>query len=832
MKIIKGIIYSLIVLSVIALIAIATLLFWVDPNRYRSTIENLAHEKANISLQIKGDLTWKILPRLGISIGQTSIAPALTPDEKIASVDQMELSLKLWPLIQGNLEIDRLLLDGLDIHLMTDENGVKNMAGFSQKRSEIKENNIQVNDNSKNPRQNIQNQSKNYLNIQEIQVKNAQFQLEDQQQGITFLGHQLDFNVENISLQSPTFEIGKLQFNSGNIWLTTPQKSIEYQDLQLTLTQLQINPEVQLSQFDHYFGINSLSLHKGQFIYIDQISKTQWRFIPEEISLQESVIAMPITMPMAQNSDQSEKPLIWKLNGLTFAKSRLIYEESIIDNIHLSLSTLHNDLSGLLQLDFELINADQPIGKFQGQTEIALNLVPAFKLQLQNNQWHWRNTVVNSDLTLTADLIWNARGLVITPFTLENQQLPESLIQGALNLAIDRSAMPAITGQLKLSGQTLNVETLMNSFNLSQTEKSIIPAESTSQDSDQVDDKAFFSALNSFNLKVDLSLDQLQYQDLNFEKLKLNGEIDQSKIMIQQLSTRFLGSQITANGTINGDKPILKTQAHLQVSALPLQNLFTLIHKQIPLSGTLYLTGDFTAQGHKVEPITQSLAGNVTVNIQQGELKGIDYEALACEGISLLQKSLFKSPSPQSTPFTTLKGTASIRNGIIHNQNLTMEIPGLSASGNGQINFHQETIDYHISLLFQDAHPQGQCQVESFLSGIAIPLRCQGSYTQGASQLCGIDQNAIGQLIATVAQKRIASEIKSDLGIDNDSNASPLDNLPIELPAEIGEVFQGLPNILAPQVKEKTKTKSKSESKPSIPKADDLRKAFEGIFKL
>ena len=157
------------------------------------------------------------------------------------------------------------------------------------------------------------------------------------------------------------------------------------------------------------------------------------------------------------------------------------------------------------------------------------------------------------------------------------------------------------------------------------------------------------------------------------------------------------------------------------------------------------------------------LSGNIRANINNGELIGVNYPELACEGFSLLKRDSFKrNNAPKSTRFKTLSGNATIQNGIIHNNNLKIEIQGLSANGAGSINLNKETLDYRINLKSQDSGIPN-CKIDQYLKNIAIPLRCQGSFVNTGSTLCGIDQDAIGKMIADVAKKKIEATLKDKL---------------------------------------------------------------------
>ncbi|MEZ0122061.1 MAG: AsmA family protein [Candidatus Reddybacter sp.] len=119
MKATKWIIRTLAALALLATLAVAYLVFAIDPNSYKPQLAELAQEQ-NIALNIEGELSWQLLPSLALSIGATQITSPRA-DIPAISFEQADLNLAWLPLLKRQLSVKAIHLEGADIRLSTTE---------------------------------------------------------------------------------------------------------------------------------------------------------------------------------------------------------------------------------------------------------------------------------------------------------------------------------------------------------------------------------------------------------------------------------------------------------------------------------------------------------------------------------------------------------------------------------------------------------------------------------------------------------------------------------------------------------------------------------------
>lgn len=114
-----------IVLLVLASLAVVTLV--IDPNDYKDKISETVEAQTGRQLSIPGEINWSFFPWLGLELGEVRLgnAPGFEP-ETFASVQQIEVRVRLWPLLFAELEVGQIILDGLDVTLQRNARGVSN----------------------------------------------------------------------------------------------------------------------------------------------------------------------------------------------------------------------------------------------------------------------------------------------------------------------------------------------------------------------------------------------------------------------------------------------------------------------------------------------------------------------------------------------------------------------------------------------------------------------------------------------------------------------------------------------------------------------------------
>jgi len=126
LKIILSIAALLVALVVVAAIVLPMV---IDPNDYKAEIMSAVKDKTGRNLEIEGDIGLSVFPWLGLDLGALRLGNAEGFAEKyMASMNAVQVRVKLLPLLKKQLEVDTVKLAGLKLNLAKDAKGRTNWA--------------------------------------------------------------------------------------------------------------------------------------------------------------------------------------------------------------------------------------------------------------------------------------------------------------------------------------------------------------------------------------------------------------------------------------------------------------------------------------------------------------------------------------------------------------------------------------------------------------------------------------------------------------------------------------------------------------------------------
>lgn len=116
-----------IALIALLFIAIALLVMLINPNDYKAEIETQVKQSINRDLHITGNLDWTFYPQLGFSSGEIALDNLKSFNKPhLVKINQASLGINILPLLQGEISLAKLTIDGFELTLLTDKNGVSN----------------------------------------------------------------------------------------------------------------------------------------------------------------------------------------------------------------------------------------------------------------------------------------------------------------------------------------------------------------------------------------------------------------------------------------------------------------------------------------------------------------------------------------------------------------------------------------------------------------------------------------------------------------------------------------------------------------------------------
>ena len=121
-KAVKFILWGLIAVALLLIAGAAILAATFDPNRYKPEIERLTREQTGRTLKLGGSLQLAFFPSVGARVAKVSFSERAS-DEEFVSLESAHASVKLLPLLRGDVVIDALRISGLKAQVIKGKDG-------------------------------------------------------------------------------------------------------------------------------------------------------------------------------------------------------------------------------------------------------------------------------------------------------------------------------------------------------------------------------------------------------------------------------------------------------------------------------------------------------------------------------------------------------------------------------------------------------------------------------------------------------------------------------------------------------------------------------------
>ncbi|TBU87452.1 AsmA family protein [Phytopseudomonas dryadis] len=719
-----GLFFLGLLLIIVALGFALTHLF--DPNDYKDEIRQLARDKANLELTLNGDIGWSLFPWLGLELTDATLASASTPDKPFATLRLLGLSVRVLPLLRKEVQMSDIRVDGLNLDLQRDENGHGNWEDVGQPRTA------------------------------------AAADAEADQSAASDTPQSAPSGSTASSAQPIKLDIDSLIVNGARVDYHDAQKGQQFsaESIQLTTGAIREGASVPI-KLSAFFGSNQPVMRarselQGELRF-DRVLK---RYQLEDAKLSGEASGEPFngqTLTYAMQGqllvDLAAQVAEW--NGLKLSANQLR-----------ALGELKvRDLNDAPKLSGGLSVAPVNLREFLASLGQKLPAMSDGKTLAQFELVTRLNGTPNSlsldDLSIKLDDSSFSGQIAVADFAKQALRLQ---LKGD-RLDLDRY-LPAPAKDDKSAGAARQAEVRESIANAGQNGSTPVPSAPTQQAWSSAEVLPI-NTLRKLDLQVALNLGQLTLKQQAIDNLSLKARSQGGSLTLEELRGN-LGSgtfDVKATADVRPAVPVLGLHSRLQRIAL--EPFLKSPERAAPLKGLLDLQSDLTTSGNSQKAWVEALNGTASFLLNDGVLVDANLEQQLCRGIATLnRKPLAGEPRSKDTPFETLQGSLSLRNGVAHNPDLKARVPGLSVAGNGDLDLRVLGLDYRVGITIegdQREMPDPACEVNRRYVGIAWPLHCRGPLELGA-KACRLDQEGMGKVAAKLAGDRINEKLEEKLG--------------------------------------------------------------------
>jgi AsmA protein len=731
----KRILIALAVLVVLLLIAPVIALITIDPNSYRPLVERQVQKATGRTFAMEGDLDLSLFPRLTLELGSARLgnAPGFG-DAPFAQIGSAAVGISVWPpgpLLKGQIEADKIIIDGLTLDLHTKADGTTNWDDLASDKEEGKEESKKNDDSEETA-----DGRKLSLALAGIEVSDATLRFRDERDGT-------DITISPVNISTGEVEPGE-PFDLKADLIAKLSKPV-------TEIKLDLAGEVTADPENQRYKLSGLKLKLNS-------KGADTPAVDAELSADasadlaaETVSITPLNLKLTSKSPDSP-PLDAELNASAAANLKA----QTLSVAPLKLSVEGVPLSGELQAR-QIKDAPTYSGKLAGGEINLRELLKAF----------------GGEELETAD----PNVLKKVSVNLQFSGTPDKVSIPSLAMTVDQTALEG-NAEVTL-GETPFIAASLHGTSMD-LDRYLPPEEKGKKgdgsgdgkkSGDEAEEPLFpVDSLRGLNLKADLKFDQLKLNDIQMTGASAVLSAQNGLISLAPVNVKLFegGLSTQAKVDVRGASPTVSIK-----SVIDSVRMGPLLRE---LTGDEYLTGlgkveiDLTSQGMVMDEILRQLDGNIHIALSDGTLRNSKLSEKiataiaffkqgragykeggvggALKGIAANQlqavspKAAGTGTSEEETQFTTLNGSFNIVDGVMRGEGLDLISRLILAKGSGTINLGESRADYVLQVgLNEGGEPKG---------GRFAPITIKGPF----------DNLSFGLDVATLAKEEVRQQVE------------------------------------------------------------------------
>lgn len=790
---------ALVALLVVAGISVAALLALVDPNDYKPMLQQTVQQRYDRTLAIDGDIRLSVLPRLGLEISGVSLSePGST--QTFAAMDTARVAVAWWPLLSRHLVIEHLSVTGLKANLVRTESGRFNfqdllasapaaMAGATPPPDPA----------SPAPEPGLS------WNIAGVSIEGGELAVSDVASGMALRIERVAAQARGIALGQP-FDVSL----GGRILGQTPRADAALQ-AQARVTLQSQRQQVAIQGLDIRLdgvlpSVKATALNLKANLLAD-LAQSRLQATDLSVVLQGDVAMAP---PLQGLDLQVSVPALdYAWDGTAVVLQRLALKaqgrldgqavQAQLEAPRLVWGTgqasepvqLRLQRSGEraleLQLALEGLVADArgvQVGRVQSQGQATLP---------PQRQWHWQ---------LATPLRWLQAEQRLTLAGLEGHLrlagpgAPGSGLTWPLTASLEMSLAEQRlvgTGEVRQADQALawrvRGQTLATapSWTVQLTSPAIDvarwwpapPAAATAgaptvAPGPGTDARAAAEPLWNPDwlagpaVALDVQIGQLRFRDVLAESVRVALQVANGRADLKQLQARLLQGTVLASGHATASQALA---LQLQMRNLAVQPLLQAVAGTDRLAGRGNLDLDLTSQGVTQAELRQALAGQASLFIRDGAVRGINVAQSLREVGSVLgarQDTTQAADATRQTDFTELRADLAVAQGVATVHNLVLAAPLIRATQGSpaQINLVNDTYDLVVQATVVNTATGQDGKALEQLRGVTVPIHLTGPLAdpQYAIRWSAVGGQALQQVLQNEAERQLGRLLERQEG--------------------------------------------------------------------
>jgi AsmA protein len=227
-----------------------------------------------------------------------------------------------------------------------------------------------------------------------------------------------------------------------------------------------------------------------------------------------------------------------------------------------------------------------------------------------------------------------------------------------------------------------------------------------------------------------LRIGRFTVAELPFADLRTTVDAGAGLVKLGPTQAKLFGGGYRGMTTIDVRRKPARLQLDERVQGLDLAPLLAATVESKRLSGRATSTAALTAQGDTDSEILRTLNGRLEFDVADGALEGMDLWHELRRARALWQREALpeRPAGPPRTSFRTLRGRATLADGVMSSDDLRAELDYVSVTGKGTLAISTGALDYRLVAEVFKLPPEGAGAEMAAVRAAEIPLTVTGTF--------------------------------------------------------------------------------------------------------
>jgi AsmA protein len=234
--------------------------------------------------------------------------------------------------------------------------------------------------------------------------------------------------------------------------------------------------------------------------------------------------------------------------------------------------------------------------------------------------------------------------------------------------------------------------------------------------------------IRGLNLRGSVAIESATVAAINLSKIKLGLNARGGKLRVFPSEAQLYGGQYRGDISIDASGKTPTVSFNEAVTGVDFAPLLADWFETRKISGRGNFTIKASARGKDSDALLRTLAGALTIKVDNGALEGSDlwYEIRRANAV-LRRRSAPDKPAPERTVFSALSASGTLTNGVLQTADVYALTRALKVTGGGTVDLVRSQLDLKLDAAVQKVPNDPNAADSADVVGFTVPLNVTGA---------------------------------------------------------------------------------------------------------